>query len=72
MQILMQIVDVVPILQKDIMEAFSGGFHDFEDAVQAACAARIEADHIITLNIKDFKNSAVSAILPCDFLNMLC
>ena len=67
---LMQIVDVVPALKSDINAALTGDFSDFEDAVQAACAARVKADYIVTRNVRDFKNSLVPAILPGDVLKL--
>ena len=38
----------------DISAAADMQWDDFEDAVQAATAKRIHADHIITRNVKDF------------------
>ena len=70
-QTLMQTVDVVPVLKGDIHAALTSDFSDFEDAVQAACAARVKADYIVTRNVKDFKNSLVPAILPSDMLKLL-
>lgn len=43
-------------------------FHDFEDCLQDECAAMVNADYIVTSNIKDFERSKVKAILPEDFL----
>jgi predicted nucleic acid-binding protein len=60
------VVDVADITKADIKGAFSCGIRDFEDAVQAMCARRIEADYIVTRNIKDFENSPVRPILPGD------
>ena len=68
---LMQILDVVPALKSDINAALASGFSDFEDAVQAVCAARVKADYIVTRNVRDFKNSPVPAILPGDMLKLL-
>ena len=70
-QILMQIVDVVPALKNDINTALFGDFPDFEDAVQVSCAVRIKADYIVTRNTKDFVNSTVPAILPDEFIKLL-
>ena len=68
---LMQIVDVVPALKSDINAALTSDFPDFEDAVQAACAARVKADYIVTRNVRDFKNSPAPVILPGDALRLL-
>ena len=43
---------------------------DFEDAIQYACAESIDADYIITRNIKDFGNSNIKAITPDEFLKV--
>ena len=46
-------------------------FKDFEDCLQAECAADYGADYIVTRNIKDFENSKVKAITPAEFLELL-
>ena len=71
MQTLLAILDVVGVAKADIINAFLGEISDFEDAVQASCAARYKMDYIVTRNVKDFKNSSVQAILPEDFLKLL-
>lgn len=70
-KMLLQIVDVIPALKNDINVALFGDFPDFEDAVQASCAARIKADYIVTRNTKDFEKSAVPAVLPEIILKIL-
>lgn len=46
---------------------------DFEDAVQAAAAERIHADHIITRNVRDFKQSKIVAFTPAEYHeNLTC
>ena len=52
----------------DISIAAEMQWNDFEDAIQAATAKRIHADHIITRNVKDFKKSKVMAFTPAEFL----
>ena len=41
---------------------------DFEDAMQAAAALSVQADFIVTRNIRDFRRSPVKAISPSEFL----
>jgi predicted nucleic acid-binding protein len=43
-------------------------FDDIEDCLQAECAASVNADYIVTRNIKDYTHSKTPAILPEDFL----
>ena len=68
---LLSIVDVVGVLKADIIAAFASDMTDYEDAVQASCAARSKADYIVTRNIKDFEKSTVPAILPGDLLKLM-
>lgn len=41
---------------------------DFEDAVQSATAEQVQADYIITRNVRDFANSKVIAFTPAELL----
>lgn len=41
---------------------------DFEDAVQSAIAEQIDADYIITRNVRDFTKSKVIAFTPTELL----
>ena len=52
----------------DLTHAVEMQWDDFEDAVQAATAERIHADHIITRNVRDFKQSRIVAFTPTEFL----
>ena len=45
---------------------------DFEDNLQDCCAHAVNADYMITANIKDFKDrSNVPAITPDEFINLI-
>jgi predicted nucleic acid-binding protein len=70
-QTLLIIVNIEDVLKSDISAAFSSDMKDFEDAVQVSCADRINADYIVTRNIKDFGKSAIPAISPTDMLKLL-
>ena len=52
----------------DLQAAARLRWQDYEDAVQAATAKRLEASCIITRNGKDFKDSPVPVATPEDFL----
>jgi predicted nucleic acid-binding protein len=43
-------------------------FSDFEDHIQMQCAVNVNADFIVTRNIKDFTNSKIKALTPDEFL----
>ena len=59
------------LTQADITNAAALKWDDFEDAVQATIAKRINADYIITRNVKDFKDSGIMALMPSELLARL-
>ena len=63
-------VKVATVNERHIKEALISNIKDFEDAVVAVVAKNIEADYILTRNIKDFANSSVKAITPAEFLKL--
>lgn len=66
---LCRLLTVVGIDKEKLISALENDdFSDFEDCLQAECAKEFKADYIVTRNINDFKNSAVPAILPDEFL----
>jgi predicted nucleic acid-binding protein len=61
---------IVPITGEMSVEALHNVvFTDFEDCLQSMCAAEIDAEYIITRNIRDFKHSDIKAITPSEFLD---
>ena len=52
----------------DMTKAAEMKWTDYEDAVQAATAERIHASAIITRNVRDYRESAVPAFTPGEFL----
>lgn len=60
----------VSIIDKNIIiKALHSDFKDFEDALQNYSAERDnQIDVIITRNIKDYKNSRLSVMLPDNYL----
>ncbi len=56
------------IIEKAILSCFS----DFEDAVQYYCAKQIDANMIITQNIKDFINSDIIVKNSKEYLENSC
>jgi hypothetical protein len=61
---LLRIFTVVAAENSELLQALALGFPDFEDAVQAACAVKLNADWIVTRNIRDFRKSPVAARPP--------
>jgi predicted nucleic acid-binding protein len=67
---LLQQLEVASITGAVIDTALSNPMTDFEDAVASEAAKAIGVDVIVTRNITDFRNSAVPAVLPADFIAM--
>ena len=63
---LTSLFSVVDLKESDLIKAAELHFADYEDAVQAVCAARIKADYIVTRNGEDFQNSRVSVLRPAE------
>ena len=55
---------IIDLQEADLDSAANMKWPDFEDAVQSAIASRINADYIITRNMKDFQGSKTPAISP--------
>ncbi|MBP3392816.1 MAG: PIN domain-containing protein [Clostridia bacterium] len=62
---------VIDLRETDLLKAADLEFSDYEDALQAVCAARAKANYIVTRNIKDFTYSPVPAIKPGELLERL-
>jgi predicted nucleic acid-binding protein len=63
---------IVEIGHGEILNALTNNdFDDIEDCLQAECAKAINADFIVTRNIKDYGNSKIPAILPEDLFKKL-
>ena len=68
---LLQIVRVAPVDEDAIRRAMDASLPDFEDGVQIAAAARIEADYVATRNLADFSKGSVPALSPAELLPLL-
>lgn len=65
---LFQVADSMGI---DCKKALLSDTGDYEDAVMIETAARINADYIVTRNMKDYGKSSVKVVSPDILLNML-
>jgi hypothetical protein len=52
----------------DLSKAAELNWKDFEDAVQIVTAERIQADYIVTRNVRNFADSKVMAYTPSELL----
>ena len=62
------LLDVITVTKADCLKAFETKIKDYEDSLLYICALKWDADFIVTRNVSDFKNSAIPALLPEDFL----
>lgn len=65
------IFDVVDLKASDLKNAAVMLTSDYEDAIQMCQAARIHAEHIVTRNIRDFKESSIQALTPAELLSKI-
>lgn len=68
---LFSLFEVVDTAGVDCLHALPSSVSDFEDAVMAETAKRIEADCIITRNADDYKVSSVKIFSPKEFIRKL-
>lgn len=65
------IYKVVDLKSSDLKSASEMFSSDYEDALQMCQANRINADYIVTRNIRDFKGSKVPALKPSELLERI-
>lgn len=69
LKMLLNIVDIITINKKSVLNALNSDFKDFEDALQNFSAQNEkEIKTIITRNIKDYKTSSLAVMSPEMFL----
>ena len=69
---LCKVLTVTGASHKSVVEAIlREDFADFEDCLQEECAKNVQADYIVTENIRDFKSSTIPAISPNELLIIL-
>lgn len=65
-------LEVLNVDKQVIIQALNSEFKDFEDALQNFSAEQnSEINAIITRNVKDYKNSKLSVMLPDDFIKTI-
>jgi predicted nucleic acid-binding protein len=65
---LLRVLEVVAVDQDRIFQALAMDWDDFEDAVQASCAAKAEVDYLLTRDRDDFRGSYVPVLSPAEFI----
>lgn len=70
-KLIRHIFQLVPLDEPVIDRAIANPGADFEDAIQAAAAARIGADYVVTRDIADFEPTGVPAVTAEEFLAII-
>ena len=65
---LLHILRVEAVDEDRVRYALALNWADFEDAVQAACAEKAEADYLVTRDKKGFKRSVVRSVTPAELV----
>lgn len=70
-ELLTEIFGIAPVNKTVIVDALKLSFKDFEDAIIHESAKFVNADCIVTRNVKDFKKAKINVYSPIDLLNSL-
>ena len=65
---LFRVVEIVAVDEDRIYQALAMDWDDFEDALQASCAAKAEAVYLLTRDQEDFRGSHVPGLSPAEFV----
>ncbi len=66
------ILTVAVISHENVKRALQNkSFHDFEDCLQDECACSVNADYLVTCNVKDFVSAKTRIVSPTEFLSIL-
>lgn len=68
---LLGLVRAVAVDHELLLKAYSLGWEDFEDAVQAVCALEAGADYLVTRNPDDFEPLTIPVVTPAELLATL-
>ena len=67
--IMFSFMDIIGVTKSDILKTLKMECNDFEDALQAQCAAKIKADFVITRD-EDFDGYGVKVVNPQEFIKL--
>lgn len=68
---LVTLFEVANTLPADCQIALQSEMEDYEAAIMVETAKRVEADYIITRNLKDYQNCGVQVYSPDEFVKLL-
>lgn len=66
------VLNITGATQEQVKEAINNlTFRDFEDCLQDECAVHVNAEYIVTCNVKDFQNAKTTVVTPDAFVKMI-
>lgn len=68
---LLHILLIEAVDEDRVRHALALHWPDLEDAVQAACAEKAEADYLVTRDIAGFKRSVTRPVTPAELLALV-
>jgi len=68
---LLKTIKIAPVTEGEIYRAVDLDWNDFEDAVQYTTGERVQADYIITRDVRGYANRGIPAVQPADFLKII-
>ena len=71
MENIFQLVAILSVTDKDIMDAFGQKWKDFEDCVQYMTGKNSRMDYIITGNRKDYADALLPVMTPATWIEMV-
>lgn len=64
-------VEVADLRGQNVVDMLQSGWRDYEDATHHRCAIEVNADCIVTRNVKDFVTNEIQVMSPAEFLKRL-
>lgn len=69
---ILKFLRVADVSHENVRHALErNGFSDFEDCLQDECARMVNADCLVTCNLKDFKMAKTKVCSPDEFITLL-
>ncbi|MDR2716717.1 MAG: PIN domain-containing protein [Treponema sp.] len=68
---LLKTINIATVTGEEIYRAINLNWNDFEDAVQYSAGERIQADYIVTRDVRGYANNTIPALQPADFLTII-
>ena len=68
---LLQFFKIAPVDQNKIEQALKLPYRDFEDVVQMMAALHVDADCLLTRNVRDYQPAPMEVVQPVELLAIL-